>query len=84
VDAIKRGRTAVLIVSELEDLVAHGMRAMSFRVQFLDGSSTPVADWYPTSDSAAGAIELLKWVHWPADAIQARIFDADGREVRSQ
>jgi hypothetical protein len=58
-----------------------GSKEMRYRIQFLDGSATVIAECRIEAQNAGRAIELLEGVRWPAGAVRMRILDTSGREV---
>jgi hypothetical protein len=54
-----------------------------FRVQFLDASGTIIQEMHADAWNAAGAIELVKGIEWPAAAVRMVILDAAGVDVHS-
>ena len=57
---------------------------MSFLVQFLDASGTIIQEMHAGAWNAAGAIELVKGMEWPAAAARMVILDEAGGEVHSE
>jgi hypothetical protein len=57
---------------------------VQFRVQFLDASGTIIQEMHAAAWNAAGAIELVKGMEWPAAAGRMVILGGAGGEVHSE
>ena len=55
---------------------------MQFRVHFLDASRTIIQEMHADAWNAAGEIELVKGMEWPAAAGRMVILDEAGGEVQ--